>query len=262
MLPQASWTWHKLENPSACGGLGCAAGRWMTPDPSLKGWLLKDGGQLWHLAESLCSPEQLPQHNPSQRWSQSIQCSSLIITYTSLKEIIVLQPSKWSWLMVNTVIEIQKNWQMESEIYLTKQTLISWLSALIPWCFFFLKFHGLYFCFVFPSLVFFFPFIICPHWVALLTQWTCRAVMAPWQHADDLGGLDWHLLDPMPSSISLALSCNTLLSKRFTRCKEPEPQQPKSELNGQLQSSIIFQSIIVTPAAPEALPASLRHLED
>ncbi len=188
MLPQASWTWHKLENPSACGGLGCAAGRWMTPDPSLKGWLLKDGGQLWHHAGSLCSPEQLPQHNPSQRWSQSIQCSSLIITYTSLKEIIVLQPSKWSWLMVNTVIEIQKSVKMESEIYLTKQTLISWLSALIPWCFFFLKFHGLYFCFVFPSLVFFFPFIICPHWVAPLTQRTCRAVMAPWQHADDLGG--------------------------------------------------------------------------
>ncbi len=108
MLPQASWTWHKLENPSACGGLGCAAGRWMTPDPSLKGWLLKDGGQLRHHAGSLCSPEQLPQHNPSQRWSQSIQCSSLFITYTSLKEITVLQPSKWSWLVANTVIEIQK----------------------------------------------------------------------------------------------------------------------------------------------------------
>lgn len=29
--------WLIRENPSACGGLGCAAGRWMTPDPSLKG---------------------------------------------------------------------------------------------------------------------------------------------------------------------------------------------------------------------------------
>ncbi len=44
------------------------------------------------------------------------------------------QASEVNWL-ANTVIEIQKNVKMESEIYLTKQTLILWLSALIPWCF-------------------------------------------------------------------------------------------------------------------------------
>jgi len=29
--------WHMHGNPSSCGRLGCAAGRWITPDLSLRG---------------------------------------------------------------------------------------------------------------------------------------------------------------------------------------------------------------------------------
>lgn len=131
--------WLIRENPSACGGLGCAAGRWMTPDPSLKGWLLKDGGQLWHQQGHFGALNQLPQHNPSQRWSQSSQRSpSLIITYSMyITERDHCPPAKQvkliDWLIL--WLRSKKSVKMESEIYLTKQTLISWLSALIPWCF-------------------------------------------------------------------------------------------------------------------------------
>lgn len=94
------WTSFRLWK----AGLWC----WTLDNPwplSLRGWLLKDGGQLWHQLGQFGALNQLPQHNPIQRRGQSIQCSlSLIITYTALKEITVLQPSKWSLLMANTVI--------------------------------------------------------------------------------------------------------------------------------------------------------------
>lgn len=82
---------------------------------------------------------QLPQHNPSQRWSQSSQRSpSLIITYSLyITERDHCPPAKQvkliDWLIL--WLRSKKSVKMESEIYLTKQTLISWLSALIPWCF-------------------------------------------------------------------------------------------------------------------------------
>lgn len=137
---------------------------WTLDNPwplSLRGWLLKDGGQLWHQLGQFGALNQLPQHNPIQRRGQSIQCSlSLIITYRQhwRRSRSSSQASEVCWWLI---LWLQKNAIWDGKLYCidqTNQTLIWWLSALIPSHFSSFWFLSLYFCFVFPSLTLFFPF--------------------------------------------------------------------------------------------------------
>lgn len=159
--------WHICGNPSGCGRLGCAAGHWITPDLSLRGWLLKDGGQLWHQRGHFGALNQLPLHNPIQKRGQSIQCSlSLIITYRHhwRRSRSSSQASEVGWWLILWLWDLKsakKNAIWDGKLYCidqTNQTLIWWLSALISFHFSFFRFLSLYFCFVFPSLTLFFPF--------------------------------------------------------------------------------------------------------